>query len=241
MSNLVIKLSGEIQNSNFDEWKNELIQQIRAVNNELKTDSEFALATKSVKQFKAAEKALKEAKQSALEQAADINQLFDAIDAVAEETRQVRLSLERQIKSRKQEIKEERRQHEISPELRQRIRSIQIAISRKRMLVDVPKADVVVTNPTHVAVALLYDAQTMNAPQVLAKGAELLSEKIKDIARQHNVPVVEKPQLARTLYDTVDVGQSVPETLFLAVAEVLAMIYRIRGRRRSQLGNNNVE
>jgi len=152
-----------------------------------------------------------------------------------------RWNYKRDLRMTKQQVKEERRQHEISPELRQRIRSIQIAMSRKRMLADVPKADVVVTNPTHVAVALLYDAQTMNAPQVLAKGAELLSEKIKEIAREHNVPIVEKPQLARTLYDAVDVGQSVPETLFLAVAEVLAMIYRLRGRRRSQLGNNNIK
>ncbi len=151
-----------------------------------------------------------------------------------------RWNYKRDLRMTKQQVKEERRQHEISPELRQRIRSIQTAMSRKRMLADVPKADVVITNPTHVAVALLYDAQTMNSPQVLAKGAELLSEKIKEIAREHNVPIVEKPQLARTLYDSVDVGQSVPETLFLAVAEVLAMIYRIRGRRRSQLGNNNI-
>ena len=110
--------------------------------------------------------------------------------------------------------------------------------SKKRMLADVPKADVIVTNPTHVAVALLYDSKTMRAPQVLAKGADHFSEKIKEIAREHNIPIIEKPKLARSLYESVDVGQSVPETLFLAVAEVLAMIYRLQGKRRNQDGSN---
>ena len=107
MNNLVIELTGEIQNSNFDAWKNQLVEQIQSVSKELSTDSDFVQAGKNVKQFKAAEKALKAAKQSAIEQAADINRLLDAIDAVAEETRQVRLSLERQIKTRKKAIKRE--------------------------------------------------------------------------------------------------------------------------------------
>lgn len=107
MSQLSIVLSGVIEKSNFDEWKKELIEQIRSVKTELKTDDDFAAATKHVKQFKAAEKNLKQAKQSALEQAAEINALFDAIDSVSEEARQARLTLDRQIKKRKQEIKEE--------------------------------------------------------------------------------------------------------------------------------------
>lgn len=107
MSELSIVLSGVIEKSNFDEWKKELIEQIRSVKTELKTDDDFAAATKHVKQFKAAENNLKKAKQSALEQAAEINALFEAIDTVSEEARQARLTLDRQIKKRKEEIKEE--------------------------------------------------------------------------------------------------------------------------------------
>lgn len=107
MSKLSIVLSGVIEKSNFDEWKTELIEQIRSVNTELKTDDDFVAATKHVKQFKAAEKNLKEAKKSALEQAAEISKLFEAIDTVSEEARQARLKLDKQIKKRKKEIKSE--------------------------------------------------------------------------------------------------------------------------------------
>lgn len=107
MSKLSIVLSGVIEKSNFNEWKTDLVEQIRSVNTDLKTDDDFAQATKHVKQFKAAENSLKEAKQSALEQAEEINQLFEAIDQVSAEARQARLSLDKQIKKRKQEIKDE--------------------------------------------------------------------------------------------------------------------------------------
>jgi flagellar biosynthetic protein FlhB len=137
----------------------------------------------------------------------------------------------RDLRMTLQEVKEERKQYEMSPHLRGRIRAVQIAMVRKRMLQEVPKADVVVTNPTHVSVALQYDAKQMEAPQVLAKGADLLSEKIREIARAHGVPVVQRPALARALYDSVEVGEMVPETLFVAVAEVLSMIYRLRNKR----------
>ena len=106
MNQLIIQLRGEIQSSNFDEWKNDLIAQIQSVNTELINDHDFVVATRYVKVFKAAERSLREAKQSAINQAADIQRLFNAIDEIAEETRQVRLSLERQIKTRKLEIKE---------------------------------------------------------------------------------------------------------------------------------------
>ena len=108
---------------------------------------------------------------------------------------------------------------------------MQFEMARRRMLQEVPKADVILTNPTHVAVALKYDSETMAAPMVLAKGPDLLGEQIKDIARAHRIPIIQKPKLARSIYHAVDVGQAIPETLFIAVAEVLAMIYRIRGRR----------
>jgi flagellar biosynthetic protein FlhB len=134
----------------------------------------------------------------------------------------------RELKMTREEVKEERRQHEGSPLVRARVRSVHLAMVRKRMLRAVPTADVVIANPTHVAVALKYDSATMEAPRVLAKGAELLCEKIKEIARQHNVPVIERPELARALYDSAEVGDTIPEPLYVAVAEILAMIYRMR-------------
>jgi len=142
----------------------------------------------------------------------------------------------RDLRMTRQEVKEERRQHEISPELRGRIRAIQIEMVRKRMLQEVPQADVVLTNPTHVAVAIRYDAGSMQAPQVVAKGADFLAEKIRDIARAHNVPVLHRPELARALYATVEPGQTIPEALYVAVAEVLAVIYRLRNRQQTAGG-----
>jgi flagellar biosynthetic protein FlhB len=140
----------------------------------------------------------------------------------------------RELRMTRQEVKEERRQYEQSPEVKARIRAIQIQMVRKRMLQEVPNADVVLVNPTHVAVALKYQAGSMDAPQMLAKGADVLCEKIKEIARAHNVPIVHRPELARTIYAAVEVGQPIPEVLFVAVAEVLAMIYRLR---RQRIGN----
>ena len=142
----------------------------------------------------------------------------------------------RDLRMTRQELLDERRQHEISPQLRGRIRAVQIEMVKKRMLQEVPKADVVVTNPTHVAVALQYEPGEMEAPQVLAKGADLLCEKIKEIARTHGVPIVQRPELARALYQTVDVGEFIPGTLFVAVAELLAMIYRLRNKRKALAG-----
>lgn len=136
------------------------------------------------------------------------------------------------LKMTKQEVKEERRQHELSPAVRSRLRMAQIEMVRKRMLHEVPNADVVMTNPTHVAVALKYDADAMAAPQVTAKGADYLCEKIKEIARAYGVPIIERPELARTIYNTVEIGQGIPEPLYVAVAEVLTMIYRLRKGRQ---------
>jgi flagellar biosynthetic protein FlhB len=135
------------------------------------------------------------------------------------------------LRMTRQESKEERKQYELSPETKGRIRGLQITLASRRMLQEVPQADVVVTNPTHVAVALKYDSKTMDAPHLLAKGADLLAEKIKEIARDNDVPIVERPELARTIYAAVEIGQPIPEAMFVAVAEVLAMIYRLRRRR----------
>jgi len=141
----------------------------------------------------------------------------------------------RQLMMTRQEVKEERKQYEVSPEIKGRMRAMQMAMARKRMLQDVPTADVVIANPTHFAVALRYDAGGMDAPQMVAKGADFLCEKIKEIAREHGIAVVERPALARALYASCEPGQAIPETLFVAVAEVLAMIYRLRKGRRSAL------
>jgi flagellar biosynthetic protein FlhB len=141
-----------------------------------------------------------------------------------------RWNYKRQLRMTRREIKQERKQYEISPEFRNRIRQVQIGMARKRMLQSVPEADVVVTNPEHVAVALKYESDAMEAPQVVAKGADLLAGRIREIARANDVPIVRRPELARTLYATCEVGGFVPETLYLAVAEVLATIYRLRRR-----------
>lgn len=131
----------------------------------------------------------------------------------------------------KQEVKQERKDTEGSPELKGRIRRIQIEMSRNRMLQEIPKADVVIVNPTHVAVVLKYDTKTMSAPMVVAKGADHVAEKIREIARAYGVPIVRKPELARTIFSTVKEGQMVPSTLYTAVAEIMAMIYRLRRNR----------
>ncbi len=135
------------------------------------------------------------------------------------------------LKMTRQEVKEERKQTEGSPEVKRRVRQKQFEMSLKRMMQEVPKANVVLVNPTHVAVALRYEAKTMEAPVMVAKGADHLAEKIKEIARAYGVPIVRKPELARTIYSTVELGSPIPETLYVAVAEVLALIYRLRHKK----------
>jgi flagellar biosynthetic protein FlhB len=135
------------------------------------------------------------------------------------------------LKMTRQEVKQERRDREGAPEVKSRIRKIQFQMAMKRMLQEVPKASVVLVNPTHVAVALRYEAKTMEAPVMLAKGAGHLAEKIREIARAYGVPIIRKPELARAIYSTVEPGNPIPETLYVAVAEVLAMIYRLRRRK----------
>jgi flagellar biosynthetic protein FlhB len=136
-----------------------------------------------------------------------------------------------ELKMTRQEVKQERKDMEGSPELRSRIRRVQFEMARKRMLQEVPKASVVLVNPTHVAVALRYDAKTMESPILVAKGADQLAEKIREIARSYGVPIIRKPDLARTIYSTVKLDAPIPQALYVAVAEVLAMIYRLRHRK----------
>ena len=137
-----------------------------------------------------------------------------------------------QLKMTKQEVKDEFKEMEGDPLTRGRIRRIQREMARKRMMTAVPTADVVITNPTHYAVALTYDMETMAAPQVVAKGVGFLAIKIKELAQKHEVPIVENRSLAQTLYKTVEVGAFVPVTLYRAVAEILAYIYKTRNRWR---------
>lgn len=134
---------------------------------------------------------------------------------------------EEQIKMTKHDIKQEGKEMEGDPQIKARIRGMQIEMSRKRMMADVPTADVVITNPTHYAVAVKY-VQGSAAPIVVAKGQDTVAQIIKKIARKNNVPVIENKPLARGLHREVEVGGSIPESLFQAVAEVLAYIYRLK-------------
>jgi flagellar biosynthesis protein FlhB len=131
-----------------------------------------------------------------------------------------------------QEMKEERKQQEGDPMVKSRIRSIQMEAARKRMMADVQEADVVVTNPTRLAVAIKYDPDTMVAPLVVAKGARKVAEKIKAIAKEHGIPIVENKPLAQLMFKVCKVGGEVPSHIYKAVAEVLAYVYRLRKDKR---------
>jgi flagellar biosynthesis protein FlhB len=114
------------------------------------------------------------------------------------------------------------------PTTKGRIRRIQREMARKRMMAEVPKADVIITNPTHYAVALAYKMESMEAPQVLAKGVGFLALKIKELAQEHGIPLVENRPLAQTLYKTVEIGEYIPGNLYKAVAEILAYVYKAK-------------
>jgi flagellar biosynthetic protein FlhB len=143
-----------------------------------------------------------------------------------------RWTFEKSIRMTKEEVKQEFKQHEGNPQMKARIRARMRQMARRRMMEEVAKAAVVITNPTHVAVALKYDAAVMSAPTVVAKGADLLAEKIRELAREHDVPIVENVALARALYKSVDIGREIPGEFYAAVAEVLAFVYRLNARRR---------
>ncbi|HBG20938.1 MAG TPA: flagellar biosynthesis protein FlhB [Desulfobulbaceae bacterium] len=143
----------------------------------------------------------------------------------------VRWELEEKMKMTKQELKEEFKESEGDPHIKAQIRAIQQEMARKRMMAEVPKADVVITNPTHLAVAIRYEAKKMDSPIVVAKGADHLAMKIREIARENKVPIVENPPVARLLH-RLDLGQHVPEDLFKAVAEILAHVYSLKGKIR---------
>lgn len=134
------------------------------------------------------------------------------------------------MKMTKQEIKDELKDEEGNPDIKGRQRQRMQEASRRRMMQRLPQADVVITNPTHFAVAILYDAGQSDAPVVLAKGADYLAQKIKEVAREHQIEIVENKPLARMLYANVEIGEQVPPELYQAVAEVLAYVYHLKGK-----------
>jgi flagellar biosynthetic protein FlhB len=142
---------------------------------------------------------------------------------------------EKNLKMSKQEVKDEYKQSEGDPQVKSRIRTIQREQARKRMMASVPEADVVITNPTHLAVALAYRLEQMDAPEVVAKGANKIAERIKEIAREHDIPVIEDKPLAQALFKSVEVGQSIPSDLYETVASILAHVFRMKNRHREFL------
>ena len=134
----------------------------------------------------------------------------------------------KKLRMSRQDIRDEYKQMEGDPHVKGRIRQMQRAAARRRMMDDVPKADVIVTNPTHYSVALRYDENKMSAPKVVAKGAGLIALRIREIGTEHRVPILEAPPLARALYRHADIGQQIPGQLYAAVAEVLAWVWQLK-------------
>ena len=141
-----------------------------------------------------------------------------------------KIKFKKEMRMTKQEVKEEYKQTEGDPQVKRRIRSKMMEVSRRRMMQQVPQADVVITNPTHLAAAIKYDREMAEAPVLLAKGADNLAIKIKEIAKEHNIEIVENKPLARMLYYNVEVGAEIPPELYQMTAEVLAYVYKLKGK-----------
>jgi len=139
------------------------------------------------------------------------------------------------LKMTRQEVKEEHKSSEGSPQVKSKIRQIQYQIALKRITSEVPKASVVLVNPTHYAVALQYDSKTMESPILVAKGVDHMAEKIREIATANGIPVIRRPQLTRSIYASIEPGETIPQELYMAVAEVLALIYRLKQQRTASL------
>ena len=137
---------------------------------------------------------------------------------------------EKQLMMTKQEVKEETKQTEGDPQLKARIRQIQREMSNARMMQEVPKADALIVNPTHFSVAILYDRDVMEAPEVTAKGTDHMALRMRTVARENSVPILERPELARDLYANVEIGETIPERFYKAIAEILAFVYRLSRR-----------
>lgn len=135
----------------------------------------------------------------------------------------------------KEEVKEEWKQTEGDPQVKSRIKKLMYEASKRRMMKDLPTADVVITNPTHYAVALKYDMNKDAAPSVIAKGVDELAQKIKEVAKKHDIPIQENKELARALYKMCDIGERIPSSLFKAVAEVLAYVYNLKKSKKKSI------
>ena len=138
----------------------------------------------------------------------------------------------RKMRMTKQEVKDEQKQTEGDPMVKARLRSLRMQRARQRMMAAVPKADVVVTNPTHFACALKYDSDKMNAPTLVAKGQDFMALRIRQIATENDVPIVENAPLARALYATVELDKEIPPQHYKAVAEVISYVFRLKGKLR---------
>ncbi len=135
------------------------------------------------------------------------------------------------LKMSKQEIKDEFKNMEGDPQVKGRIRRIQMRMAQQRMMSSVPEADVVITNPTHYAVALKYDNKVNTAPKIVAKGIDFLAIKIREIAKDHNIPIIENPSLARSLYDQIEIDREIPGEFYKAMAEIFSYIYELKRKR----------
>ncbi len=142
-----------------------------------------------------------------------------------------RFQFEESLRMTKEEVKDEAKQSEGDPRMKARLRAMQRSLGRRRMMQEVPRADVVITNPTHFAIALKYESGRNEAPVVLAKGQNLIAQRIKEIAREHGIPMVEDRPLAQALFKSAEIGQEIPMQFYEAIAEVLAFVYRLRARR----------
>jgi flagellar biosynthetic protein FlhB len=145
-----------------------------------------------------------------------------------------RVKMERDLRMTKQQVKDEMRRMDGDPMIKQRRRQLARQMMEQKIKKDVPTADVIVTNPTHFAIALKYDADNMGAPRVVAKGKDFLALKIREIAIENGIPILERPPLARALYKSVEVGQEIPEQFYSAVAEILAYVYELSGKIKSK-------
>ena len=146
-----------------------------------------------------------------------------------------KFQIEKDLRMTKQEVKDEMKNAEGDPKMKARRRQIAMQLAMKRMASEVPKADVIVTNPTHYAIALKYDEAKGGAPKVVAKGTDLVALRIREIAAEHGIPIIERPPLARALYRLCEVGQEIPEQFYSGVAEILAYVYELTGRNKRKV------
>jgi flagellar biosynthetic protein FlhB len=144
-----------------------------------------------------------------------------------------KISYQNKLKMSKADLKKENKEQDGNPEVKQKIRAIQREMSQKRMMDDVKDAAVIITNPTHISIALKYDGATMISPMMVAKGADHVAMRIREIAKEHDIPIVENVPLARAMYKTVKLGDTVPRNLYKAVAEVLAFVYKLKKRKKA--------